>query len=271
MIDVNALFHSRYPAFCDKHPLASKAIIQGIRWLWKEKVFHEFKASHAEERGCDLVKAGFNYINFKIAVSDTDLQKIPKQGPVLLIANHPIGSLDGVGLLKIGMDVRPDVKVVANAMLHAVEEMRDVVIPVDNMGKGASRDAIKGINEQLKQGGAIALFPAGKVSRYYDGKIQDDTWQSGFIKFAQKSNARIVPVHFAAQNSGLFYWLSKNLFSLSTLWLVREVFTFKNKTIQATIGEPLDLNDYKDQSTEQLAALVRQKVYALHNKNDERP
>jgi putative hemolysin len=143
--------------------------------------------------------------------------------------------------------------------------MQNCIIPTDNLGKGADRQSIKAINQHLKNGGALTLFPAGSVSRVYDGKIQDKRWNNAYIKLAEKHQCAIVPVYFEAKNSAWFYLLSKLSFPLSTLWLVRELFNYKNKTINAYIGPSIQPETLfqQDQSTDQLSQFVRNKVYSL--------
>lgn len=268
MIDVKKLFAERYPDFSQQHPWLSRGLIVFIRWLWKEKEFKQFHHNNLGAEGKQLIERGFEYIHFSLTVDANDRENVPTKGAVVVVANHPIGSLDGLGLLNLLLELRPDTKVVSNALLYSVPEMRKLMIPVDNMGEGASRQAIKDIQRHLQQGGALLLFPAGKVSRYYSGKLQDPVWQTGFIRLAQKSNTQIVPVYVDARNSWLFYLLSIVCFPLSTLWLVHELFRFRNKQIHAKIGRVMDLHAYPTYDAAQLTQLVRDAVYSLQRKEE---
>lgn len=266
MVEVETIFQSRYPVFYQKHQVLSCALIRFIKWLWKEPVLHHFASLNSQVNGADYVQKGFDYLNFSIAVKKAYKQAPPKDGPLIVVANHPIGSLDGVGLLRIFSDIRPDSKVVANALLQQVEPMQSVIIGADNLSGKGLRQTITAMNQHLQQGGCLLLFPAGKVSRIYDGKIQDDHWHEAFVKLAIKQQANIVPVFFSGQNSRWFYWLSKICFPLSTLWLIRELYKFRNKQITAVIGDAIAVEQLTAQgSAAQQAQYVRDCVYALGN------
>jgi len=94
--------------------------------------------------------------------SETDLAGVPKTGPVVVVANHPFGGVEGIVLLSLLRRVRPDVRVMANYLLHAIPEMRDDFIFVDPFGStGSARANLKPIKEcmaWLKQGGLLIVF-----------------------------------------------------------------------------------------------------------------
>lgn len=264
MVEVKAIFQSRYPEFYKKHRLISGMLIGFIRRLWKEPTLHHFASLNSKVQGADYVQKGFDYLNFSIAVKKAYQQPPPKKGPLIVVANHPIGSLDGVGLLRVFSDLRPDCKVVANALLQQVEPMQSVIIGADNLSGKGLRQTITAMNQHLAKQGCLLLFPAGKVSRVYHGKIQDDVWHEAFIKMAAKHNASIVPVYFSGQNSRFFYWLSKVCFPLSTLWLIRELYKFRNQSITAVIGETINPKHLSEQgSVRDQAKFVRECVYHL--------
>lgn len=263
MIEVKQVFKQRYPEFSQKHPLFATVFIKLIAWLWKEKTMQRFAAMNEHAYGVDFINSGFEFLNFTIHANDHDLEKIPKNGPLIVVANHSIG-LDGIGLLRLVSQVRPDAKVIANALLYNVKQMQPVIIPTDNLGKGASKQSVLLIDKHLQQGGALVLFPAGTVAREYNGVVQDGKWSAAFIKLAHKHQAAILPVSFSGKNSRFFYWLSKVSLPLSTLYLIREVYRWANRSITATIEEPViveQLTMLGDTVNEQASA-IRDKVIA---------
>lgn len=265
MVNVKELFAERYPSFTEKHKVLSWFLVQFARRLWKENVLQEFAKENSHYHGADFVKKGFEFINFSIEVDDLDLKKIQTSGPLIVVANHPIGSLDGVGLFGLIASVREDTKVIANSLLYSVDQMKGVIIPTDNLGKGANRKSIQAINNHLRSGGALVIFPAGSVSRIYDGIIQDAPWNSAFIKLALKNQCSILPVYFDAKNSKLFYILSRLCFPLSTIWLIRELYYYKNKKIRAYVGDKFAYSDlsHSDKSASGLSDEIRNAVYNL--------
>ena len=123
----------------------------------------------------------------------------------MLVANHPIGTLDGMALLKVVARVRPDVKIMANQMLSHVEAMTSLLFPVDVLGSGSNRQQILAMQEHLAAGKALIVFPAGEVSRLRPHGVRDGRWRTGFLRLADKAKAPIVPLFIRGRNSPLFY------------------------------------------------------------------
>jgi putative hemolysin len=134
-----------------------------------------------------MVEQVLEHLNIRCTVSARDLEQIPEHGPLVIIANHPTGTLDGLALLYAVSRVRRDVKVVTNRMLTHLEPLSSLFIPVDNMGgrppNGAGADGPAAAKRRRAD-----LLPGGEVSRPTRKGIRDKKWHSGFIKLA--ANAR---------------------------------------------------------------------------------
>src|SRR3984885_10805030 len=115
-----------------------------------------------------IAKRSLDLLNVHPQVSERDLALIPKQGPVVAVANHPFGLIEGAILASILLAVRPDVKIMANHLLSAMPEASQLCIFVDPFGgENAARANRKGLKDAiawLKQGGLLSVFPAGEVS-----------------------------------------------------------------------------------------------------------
>lgn len=129
-----------------------------LRTLLFEKEFKQFAADYPHLKGLDLIEQVVDYFNLSCELVDGDLENIPSQGPVVLVANHPIGSLDGLVLLRAVAAVRPDVKVVASQLLTYIEPLRNLFVPVDNVAYKTSRKQIEGMQRQLDNQGALILI-----------------------------------------------------------------------------------------------------------------
>ncbi len=219
----------------DVFPLRSPPAWQRslLRTLLREKEFKQFAADYPHLKGLDLIEQVVDYFNLSCELVDGDLENIPSQGPVVLVANHPIGSLDGLVLLRTVAAVRPDVKVVANQLLSCIEPLRNLFVPVDNLGNRTNRQQIAAMQAQLDNQGVLILFPAGEVSRMSPKGIRDGHWHTGFLRLAAKARVPIVPIHISARNSGLFYLTSLIYRPLSTLLLVREMFKQRGGRIKS--------------------------------------
>jgi hypothetical protein len=97
-------------------------------------------------------------------VSARDLEQIPEHGPLVIIANHPTGTLDGLALMYAVSRVRRDVKVVTNRMLTHLEPLSSLFIPVDNMGGKTAKTSLVQMEQHLQNAGVLIFFPAGEVS-----------------------------------------------------------------------------------------------------------
>ncbi len=117
-------------------------------------------------------------------LTERDLEQIPSHGPVVVVANHPIGTLDGLALLHAVGSVRSDVKVVANRLLSQVKSLNTLMLPVDNMGNRTRRSQVALMQEQLENQGVLIVFPAGEVSRLSAKGIRDGRWHPGFLRMA---------------------------------------------------------------------------------------
>ncbi len=108
-------------------------------------------------KALNLCEQVLDYFKFSYTVRDNELERIPTAGRVVIIANHPIGSLDGLALVKLVHDVRPDVKVIANQLLTAVQPLHELLLPVNNMQGGTERRCIDLIHQGIWLQKALSL------------------------------------------------------------------------------------------------------------------
>lgn len=216
-----------------------------LRRLLHEKAFQDFADCYPHLHGIEFVEQALDYFDFSYAVSDRQRENIPTSGKVVIIANHPIGSLDGLALLKLIHGVRSDVRIVANDLLMSIAPLRPCLLPVRNMTGNSGRRHIMGIAAALERGEAVIVFPSGEVSRLGAKGIRDGRWHKGFLKIAERTKAPILPIHIAGRNSTPFYAVSLLAKPLSTLMLVGEMFGQRQKQIRITIGSIIPYTSYR--------------------------
>lgn len=175
-----------------------------------EALYHELRAEMKPEMS--FWSASLAKLSIDLQFDAARLAQTPKQGALVFVSNHPFGVLDGIALCSLVQSVRPDFKVLTNAVLLKAEEIKDRVLPIDFSGAAGSRTANaaarRAARHHLEQGGALVLFPAGIVStspdRWGSKPAQDALWQPFAASMIHHAKASIIPVWFPGQNSRLF-------------------------------------------------------------------
>ena len=255
MLDVDNFIQQRYPGFYNEHPWLAKPLVKFLRIMFREKLFKQFQLDYPHLEGFDFVEQVLDYFDFRYRVRDHERQRIPASGRIIIVANHPIGSLDGLALLKLIREARPDVKVIANDVLATLKPISNLLLPVDNMGGTTRRTNLQAIHQHLENEGAVIIFPAGEVSRLSPKGIRDGRWHSGFLKIAQRTRSPILPIFVDGRNSFLFYSVSLIAKPLSTLLLVREMVKQAKNCVDMRIG-----NQINNQSLQNVNVPLREKA-----------
>ena len=180
----------------------------------------------------------FQHLKINYRAGARDIENIPPKGRVIIVANHPLGGLDGLALLRLVSNVRRDVRIVVNELLLHISQLNNLLLPVDVIGGKTKKAAIYKVRQALNNDEAVIIFPAGEVSRAGAKGIRDRHWLPGFIQIANATRSPILPIHIKAKNSALFYAISCVSQTLSMLMLPREMLGFKGK-ISCTIGQTI--------------------------------
>ena len=244
MFTVDQVIEEYYPALNNRRIFAP-IVKTVLRRLLHEQAFLDFAERYPHLRGIDLVKQVLEYFHFSYIVSDRQRENIPSTGKIVIIANHPIGTLDGLALLKLVYEVRPDARIVANDLLMSIPPLRPCLLPVRNMTGQSGKRHIQGINSALDNEEAVIIFPSGEVSRFGLQGIKDGAWHQGFLKMAERTKAPILPIHISGRNSIIFYITSILLKSFSTFMLVGEMFYQRRKQVRIRIGSIIPYETYR--------------------------
>jgi putative hemolysin len=181
-----------------------------------------------------------------LRVHAPDQARIPACGPVVVVANHPYGMLDGAILTVLLKRVRPDVKVLTNFLLADVPELSNHCIFVDpfdtDRSVEANRRSLRQALGWLQQGGMLAIFPAGEVSHWQmpQAQIADPEWNLTAARLIRRSGASALPVYFCGRNSMGFQLLSMVHPKLRAAFLLQEFLQQEGKTIEVRVGSAID-------------------------------
>ena len=170
---------------------------------------------------------------------------IPKNGRLLVIANHPFGVVDGLILCSEISKIRPDYKIITHEVLRQAPAVKHQILPIDFTETPAAlttnmqtrHDALA----HLKNDGALILFPAGAISRTRRiiGTAHDAEWKPFAARLAQTADTTILPIFFSGQNS-FSYMLSRQISqTLGYSLMFHEICRLIGSEITLTIRQPI--------------------------------
>jgi putative hemolysin len=192
-----------------------------------------------------FAESSLNVLAIDSDCAAADLSRLPREGPLLIVANHPHGAADGLLLAAALVRVRSDVRLLANHLLARIPELRHscfFVDPFDGPGAAArSRTGLREAHLWLKRGGALVVFPAGEVARRRgsNGVPVDSEWRDTVGRLALHTGAQVVPAFVEGGNSALFYAVGRLHPALRTALLPRELLKKRGRRISLRLGEPV--------------------------------
>ena len=241
-----------------------------MHWLDVDKVnwIHEHNCATP---GVPFTTGLLNDLGVKITYNSTEVLDNLPEGGFITVSNHPFGALDGIMLINILGQRRPDVKVMVNMILNYISAMRPNFIAVDAL---ASNDpakravSVRGIAEAMrhvKDGHPLGFFPAGAVSKLNSHlDLEDREWQPSVMRIIQKCKVPVIPIFFHGRNSHWFNFLGVVDWRLRTLRLPAEVFRRSDYNFKVSIGQPILPEEQAQYKTpEELGAFLKQQTYKL--------
>lgn len=194
-------------------------------------------------------------LDIKMDFDESQLDKIPAKGPLIFVANHPFGVVDGAILLHIATRVRKDFFLLVNEVISHEPLLKSHFLPVDFRQNAAALATNLQTKEQttkrLNQGEALVIFPSGAVStaRKFFGPVEEFPWRRFICTRIHETHCSVVPIYFHGRNSRLFQLVSKFSMNLRLGLLLYEVMNKRGKTIKIEIGNPIhyaEMETYED-------------------------
>lgn len=207
----------------------------------------------------------------QLEVVGGSLDNIPQNGPLVMIANHPYGILDGLMLGHILAQTRGDFRILAHQVFQKAEDINKVILPVsfEETKEALARNIAtrKTALSYLGDGGAIGVFPGGTVSTAAKpfGRPMDPKWRSFTARMIAKSEATVVPIYFEGHNSRLFQLASHLHTTLRMGLLIKEFRARTNSKIKVVVGAPIPRAELEARAGDAVALMefLRQTTYAL--------
>lgn len=248
-----------------------------VEWAVHLVGLDEVNATH--RRHCYSTGAEFathlvnDEFHFKLRVDNENILKRFPEGGFITVSNHPYGGMDGIILLHLVGQYRPDYKVMVNMILYNITAMRPSFIPVDAIKtddpakKAVTMHSIREAMAHVKAGHPLGFFPAGAVSKVDKSlHIRDREWQPTVTRLIKQLKVPVIPIYFHGHNSTFFNILGLIDWRLRSARLPKEIYNKKGKEIHISIGEPITVekqNEFKDY--ESLGKYLREQTYALAN------
>ncbi len=265
MVNTEAILRENYPKLFGYPEIVSKSAVEMMRWMIHEKSINRFMASHEEKHGLKFIEAVLEHLNVSYKTVHRQIENIPSIGKVVIVANHPLGALDALCLIQLVASVRQDgkVKIVANRMLSRIPQLREFLIGVDNIGENFSKTALRQIDGALRSEEAVIFFPSAEVSRAGLFGVREGRWKGGFVKFARRNAAPVLPIHIGGKNTPLFYAVSWIYKPLGGLLLGHELFAARDRVLDMTIGEAISDRALHSLGEKRHAQLIRKHLIRI--------
>jgi putative hemolysin len=235
-----------------EQPLFHRSVIRLIESLSGqrrlERLYRGWAARPRE--GENIFAAAIRLLDIAIDTDWAAWGRIPAEGPLLLVANHPFGVIDGLLIGHLATRIRPDVRIMTHSLLCQPPEARDYLLPVDFGGTAEARATSlltrRRTLEWLAAGHCVAVFPGGGVAtaqRPLTGPALEQPWHPFVGKLARQPGTSVVPVWFEGGNSRLFHVMSHTHYALRIALLFRETTRLEGARLSVRVGAPLSPAD----------------------------
>ena len=222
-------------------------------------------------QGRDFWEVMVERYGLELRVTGGSLSNIPAEGPVVMIANHPYGILDGLMMGHILSQARGDFRILAHRIFRKAEDIERIILPISfdetKEALALNIETRKTALRYLADGGAIGIFPGGTVSTAARpfGRPMDPGWRSFTARMIAKSDATVVPVFFDGHNSRLFQLMSHLHTTLRMGLLIKEFRARVNSPVEVVIGKPIPRAELQPYARDAKAMMdfLRETTYAL--------
>ena len=196
-----------------------------------------------------------------VRVTATGLERIPREGRLIVVCNHPTGIADGIAVYDVLRTVRPDLCFYANSDAHRISPgLTEVLIPVEwveaKRTRERTRQTLLLTRQALEAERCLVIFPSGRLARRQpDGRLADPPWASSAISLARKYETPIIPLHVAGPWSRLFHLFDRVSGELRDITLFHELLNKQGRSFALTVGRPIGFETLDGEPAEAIARL----------------
>lgn len=263
--------------FIDVEKILKEKAYKLYKWLprfainWLKKKLHEEEINYAmdvlkEDEGLEFNRKALDMLGAKVESIHSEF--VPRSGSIIIAANHPLGGLDGMALIKSVGEIRPDVRFFVNDILKNLKNYGEIFVAVNKVGASSTK-SLRTMEEVFMTNCAVLFFPAGLVSRKQNGLVRDLTWKKSFVTQAIDHKRMIQPVFIEGENSKFFYNFAsfrKKIgikANIEMLFLPDEMFRAQKKIIRIHYSKPFDSAILTDRKThKQWSDLIYEYIYS---------
>lgn len=264
--------HSKLTYASPGDPLAKRVLIRSIETLTGQRqlarIYDNLLTAQDQRH---FWSAALRELKVEADYDDAQLAKAPATGPVILIANHPYGVLDGLIICHLAAQIRPDFKILINNALCREPRIERFMLPIDF----SETEAAAQLNIETKRralatlqaGNAVIIFPAGGIATTVHGPFGhavDLEWKLFVTKLIQMTEATVIPIYFHGQNSRIFQLASHLSLTLRLALIIHEVNRKRGETIHVSIGDPIPYQELAPiRKRKELLYHLREVTYGL--------
>lgn len=251
-----------------------RTLIRGIETLSGRRRLLRMALGYEREvaAGRDFWEVMQERYRITLELAGAGLEGLPAEGPLVVVANHPYGILDGLAMGRVLSAARNGAfRIIAHSVFRKAADLERVILPIDfSETREAARHNLAARREALDYlaaGGAIGIFPGGTVSTAARpfGRPLDPPWKTFTAKMVARSGATVVPMFFDGQTSRLFQLASHLNYTLRMALLISEFGSRVGSPLKLTVGRPLPVGELADRRADAQALMdyLRAETYRL--------